>query len=326
MILGILAAAALPKFLDLGSAARIASLNGLAASMQSAASLGRSKGAVTAGCNMDASACGGTTPSYTDNGKTIYTHYNWPSGWGRCWINDGIGSINDLVTLSADFVFVAHVPGNFAGIFLLPPQDLPPQMRSALEIGDLAIQQANTGTAPVALDDADASAVLAKAEHVLRRHAEQPAEQQAIDAILGDDRNRPIGGSRDRIPDRPCPRKTVAETLATRRPIGIHLAPARRKLVRPACGNLFAQHAFPLSQKDVPQLPVGRHANTENFGNDAGRLTTLLQVAAMHGFDAAPFQRLGDRRNLFDTRVRKGQLGLTNEATAAVPGQHTVSK
>lgn len=125
MILGILAAAALPKFLDLGSAARIASLNGLAASMQSAASLGRSKGAVTAGCNMDASACGGTTPSCTDNGKTIYTHYSWPSGWGRCWINDGIGSINDLVTLSADFVFVAHVPGNFAGVYQLANSPAP---------------------------------------------------------------------------------------------------------------------------------------------------------------------------------------------------------
>jgi MSHA pilin protein MshA len=119
VVLGVLAAVALPRFVNLGTEARVASLNGLAASLQSAANLGRSKCAVTAGCDMNASACSGTGPSFTDNGKTIYTHFGWPSGWGRCWIDDGVGSINDLVSLSSDFQFVAHVPGSFAGVYQL---------------------------------------------------------------------------------------------------------------------------------------------------------------------------------------------------------------
>ncbi|HEY8907480.1 MAG TPA: prepilin-type N-terminal cleavage/methylation domain-containing protein, partial [Rhodoferax sp.] len=80
VILGVLAAVALPKFVTLKDNARVAVLNGLAGALQSAANIGRSRCAVTPTCNMAASACGGTTPFYTENGQHIFTHFGWPSG------------------------------------------------------------------------------------------------------------------------------------------------------------------------------------------------------------------------------------------------------
>lgn len=119
LVLGVLAAVALPKMLNLGSEARVAALNGLAASLQSAANLGRSKCAVTSTCDMAASACSAGFPSYTENGTKIYTHYGWPSGWGRCFVNDWVGSINDLVQVSSDFQRAVHIPASFAGVYEL---------------------------------------------------------------------------------------------------------------------------------------------------------------------------------------------------------------
>jgi MSHA pilin protein MshA len=119
VILGILAAVALPKMLNLGSEARIGALNGLAASLQSAANLGRSRCAMAPTCDMTASACSSGYPSYTENGTTIYTHYGWPSGWGKCYVNDWAGSINDLVLVSSDFQRAPHVPGSYAGVYQL---------------------------------------------------------------------------------------------------------------------------------------------------------------------------------------------------------------
>jgi MSHA pilin protein MshA len=119
VILGVLAAVALPKFVNLKDDARLAVLNGLAGTLQSAASIGRARCAMTPTCDMAASACGGTTPFYTENGKKIFTHFGWPSGWGACWVNNGVGSINDLVQLSSDFQLVAHIPNSFAGVYQL---------------------------------------------------------------------------------------------------------------------------------------------------------------------------------------------------------------
>lgn len=119
VILGVLAAVALPKFVNLNSQARIAAVNGLAGALQSAANMGRSRCALTATCNLSASACDGTSPSYTESGKQIFTHFGWPSGWGQCHVNNGVGSINDLLQISPDFQLVAHIPGSFAGVYQL---------------------------------------------------------------------------------------------------------------------------------------------------------------------------------------------------------------
>ncbi len=80
VILGILAATALPKFVDLGRDARIASLNALKGSLESAARLGRSK------CQLSPTTCGGYWSSSSQNyivqnGKTYYFSYYWPAAW-----------------------------------------------------------------------------------------------------------------------------------------------------------------------------------------------------------------------------------------------------
>ena len=54
VILGILAATALPKFVDLGKDARIAALNGLKASLESAARTGKSKCMTSNTCSINA--------------------------------------------------------------------------------------------------------------------------------------------------------------------------------------------------------------------------------------------------------------------------------
>lgn len=53
VVLAVLAATALPKFMSFGRDARIASLNGLASSMKSAASLAHAKCMLTANCDVN---------------------------------------------------------------------------------------------------------------------------------------------------------------------------------------------------------------------------------------------------------------------------------
>lgn len=73
VILGVLAATALPKFLNLGKDARTATLHGLAGSLQSAANLGRSKCVLaTSTCSLTAAAS--SFPYYVESGTTIWTH------------------------------------------------------------------------------------------------------------------------------------------------------------------------------------------------------------------------------------------------------------
>ncbi len=78
VILGILAATALPKFIDLGKDARIASLNGLKGSLLSAANMAAAKCSIDTLCNPNAD--GGSFPTTTINGQTIYFHYGYPTG------------------------------------------------------------------------------------------------------------------------------------------------------------------------------------------------------------------------------------------------------
>ncbi|MBV8500798.1 MAG: prepilin-type N-terminal cleavage/methylation domain-containing protein [Paucibacter sp.] len=71
VILGILAATALPKFVNLSSDARTASLNGLQGAITSAANLGYAK-AAAAGVTSTAST------TVTINGATVNVAYGWP--------------------------------------------------------------------------------------------------------------------------------------------------------------------------------------------------------------------------------------------------------
>jgi MSHA pilin protein MshA len=116
LILGILAAVALPKFVNLGTEARKASLEGLKAALISAANMANVKCQLDTSCNLQAN--GGTFPQTTINGQTIYFHYGYPTGWGKFHVNDGVGGVGNLVDYSG-FTYQPHVPGSFLAEFTL---------------------------------------------------------------------------------------------------------------------------------------------------------------------------------------------------------------
>ena len=85
VILGILAATALPKFVDLGKDARIAALNGLKGSLESAARLGRSKCAATPNTCSIGARYDQALSTIQMNGKTYNFHFSWPTAWFDDW-------------------------------------------------------------------------------------------------------------------------------------------------------------------------------------------------------------------------------------------------
>lgn len=81
VILGILAATALPKFVDLGRDARVAKVNGMVAALRTAAAQGRAM------CEIVGASCSRTTRSqFTYQGK------NWDFWAGYPEAGDNIGS------------------------------------------------------------------------------------------------------------------------------------------------------------------------------------------------------------------------------------------
>jgi MSHA pilin protein MshA len=90
VILGLLAATALPRFSNLTQSARVASLNGVAGSLRSAASIAHATQLVTAGSNSGTSVTldtvvigmtnGWPTASTVNNTLTDYTGYTFANG------------------------------------------------------------------------------------------------------------------------------------------------------------------------------------------------------------------------------------------------------
>ncbi|MEW6446302.1 MAG: type II secretion system protein [Pseudomonadota bacterium] len=134
VILGILAALAIPRFLNLDREARIASLNGLAGALGSAASTGQAQCALSRStCQMNA---GGWSFSYfLYDGKKIYTHYGIPTGWGKFGVNDGKGSVGDMVALSEDYQYMPHVPASYATVYQLKDSPDPTNCKLTYKIG-----------------------------------------------------------------------------------------------------------------------------------------------------------------------------------------------
>ena len=102
VILGILAATTLPKFVDLGSDARKAAVTSLAGSIDSAVRLGRAM------CLASPATCNTSSPAYTTgqttgnyvirDGATYRFSYGYPIGWDGVspWENDkGLRSLVD---------------------------------------------------------------------------------------------------------------------------------------------------------------------------------------------------------------------------------------
>tara|TARA_R110000772_G_scaffold268661_1_gene397149 strand:- start:183 stop:725 length:543 start_codon:yes stop_codon:yes gene_type:complete len=108
VILGILAATAAPKFINLQEDARTATLQAVKASIQSASSLVHSKSLIEG--NQSSSKTATPKPNVTVNGVVLDTHYGYPldvySG------ATGAGRWTDLIEVAADFS-TAEVGGSF---------------------------------------------------------------------------------------------------------------------------------------------------------------------------------------------------------------------
>jgi MSHA pilin protein MshA len=95
VILGILAVTAAPKFLDVSSDARAATLQGVKASLQTIATVTYSKSLIAGNDKQPSDA--GTPPTVLVNGQTVTLNYGYPSSDGQV----NIGPLLDVET--ADF-------------------------------------------------------------------------------------------------------------------------------------------------------------------------------------------------------------------------------
>lgn len=119
VILGILAATALPKFVDLGKDARIAAVNNLKGTLESTARLARSKCAASTTCNVGAQHVT-SNATVTIGGKIYYFNYGWPTAWhgddpAIGW-HSTFGGIGSWVDLSG-FTKQPYVDGSWEVLF-----------------------------------------------------------------------------------------------------------------------------------------------------------------------------------------------------------------
>lgn len=110
VILGVLTAVALPKFINLGADARIAAVKNLAGSVESALALARSKCAVTPTCNTQLPYT--SNPTVTVNGQPHYLHFGYPTAWGNAGLNRQ-GDISYWLQGYPGFTRVPYVSGTW---------------------------------------------------------------------------------------------------------------------------------------------------------------------------------------------------------------------
>jgi MSHA pilin protein MshA len=125
VILGVLAAIAIPKFLDLGQHARAANVSALNGSIRTAAQLAFDKCVVTPTCSIYArGAWAGGVPSNTTivvGGTTYYLHFGYPINW----VDAGDGAnIVGLLALSG-FTVQPYVSGSYTRDFTLDSAPFP---------------------------------------------------------------------------------------------------------------------------------------------------------------------------------------------------------
>lgn len=92
VILGVLAAVALPRFVDFGSKARAASVAGARGSMNSAMSMGRAAYLSTGG---------GSTASYVADGLTVPLVFGFPGASAAFASAAGMSSVDYAITVAA---------------------------------------------------------------------------------------------------------------------------------------------------------------------------------------------------------------------------------
>lgn len=112
VILGILAATALPKFVNLGRDARVAAVNNLAGAIKAAAELAHMKCLAATNCNDNGSGGAGGGPITSPTGAVGYFHYGYPTGQSRLpgyfgikdWVDTSGFTINDYTASTADIM------------------------------------------------------------------------------------------------------------------------------------------------------------------------------------------------------------------------------
>jgi len=111
VILGILAATALPKFVDMSTNSRITAVNALSGAINSAMNMAASKCQVTSTCNPTAPGVGAggsaaNTQVVMPDGTITYFHYGYPRAW-----YGNTDSIVEWIDLSG-FTAVPYVNGS----------------------------------------------------------------------------------------------------------------------------------------------------------------------------------------------------------------------
>ena len=112
VILGILSAVAVPKFVDMQTEARVSAVEGLRGAIASAASLGRSKCLVSSTCNSSTSYSAASGNTAVIDGRTFKFHRGNPIAWP----NGTNGTIVDLVDLSG-FTVKSYISGSYKRVF-----------------------------------------------------------------------------------------------------------------------------------------------------------------------------------------------------------------
>lgn len=119
VILGILAAVALPRFVDLSRDARLASLDGLYAAVSSTANMARSKCLVVASCTTGAAYNASSGNTADIDGTTYRFHY----GNVTAWPVNGV-DISTLIDLEG-FTVQPYASGSFQRRFTLDGAAVP---------------------------------------------------------------------------------------------------------------------------------------------------------------------------------------------------------
>jgi MSHA pilin protein MshA len=100
LILGVLAAVALPRYTDLTARARIAKVQHMAGTLRETAATFRAKCMVTSGCNVQSN---NTTFTFADIGRTVWINFGYPDA------GDTLG-VNQIDTLVDTMGFVVSTP------------------------------------------------------------------------------------------------------------------------------------------------------------------------------------------------------------------------
>lgn len=113
VILGVLSAVAVPKFVDMQTEARIAAVEGLRGAISSASALGRGKCLVSsATCNSGAAYNATPNPFAVIDGDQVGFHF----GNVKAWPQNGLDDITDIIDLSG-FTAQNYVGGSYERVF-----------------------------------------------------------------------------------------------------------------------------------------------------------------------------------------------------------------